>query len=199
MITIAWDIDDVLNDLMNSWFVSRWLPDHQQCRVRYEGLSENPPHRLLGAELNEYLTSLDSFRLSGLYPAMEPLPEVMEWFSLHGEKARHIALTAVPLHASHVSSEWVFRHFGRWIRSFHFVPSKREGMEAPESDKNKGDFLKRTGNIDILVDDNEGNIRDAEAAGVKGILFPRPWNSSRSEMKDVLEKLTELVMEAENK
>lgn len=196
MITIAWDIDDVLNDLMNAWFTNRWLPDHPGCGVKYEGLTENPPHGLLGADLNEYLASLDRFRLSGLYPAMEPVPEVMEWFSEHGGMARHAALTAVPLLAAHVSAEWVMRHFGTWLRSFHFVPSGREDVEAPEYDGNKGDFLKRMNSIDILVDDNENNIRGAEAAGVKGILFPRPWNSSRLEIKDVLEELTGLAVKA---
>ncbi len=50
--TIVWDVDDVLNDLMGSWFFLG-CQDHPECAVTYEDLKEKPPqgsrghHRLL--------------------------------------------------------------------------------------------------------------------------------------------------------
>ena len=57
--TIAWDVDDVLNNLMRAWFEEKWLIDHPECNLLYEGLTENPPHRLLETNVDNYLKSLD--------------------------------------------------------------------------------------------------------------------------------------------
>jgi len=133
MKTIAWDIDDVLNDLMLLWFKQKWVAEHRDCRLRYEELTENPPHKLLEVGLNDYLGSLDEYRLSPLYQQMSPIQEVRGWFVKYGGNFRHIALTAVPLIAAPASAQWVFKNFGTWIRTFHFVPSKRGGQDIPDN------------------------------------------------------------------
>lgn len=189
MITIAWDVDDVLNDLMRSWFEEKWLPAHQKCKKGYEDLKENPPHRILGVSLDEYLQSLDEFRLSEEYPKMNPIQDVMQWFFQHGTKFRHIALTAVPISASPVSAQWVIKNFGKWIRTFHFVPSNRPGENLPEYEKDKSDFLRWFGKVDIFIDDNEKNIKSAEKTGIHCILMPRPWNNQNQSVKEILQSL----------
>ncbi len=189
MKTIAWDVDDVLNDLMRSWFELKWLADHPECAIHYEDITENPPARLLNAPLESYLRSLDEFRLSSLYQQMSPVKEVMSWFEKNGHTFRHIALTAVPRIAASASAQWVFKHFGSWIRTFHFVPSKREGDKMPEYGNDKGDFLKWIQKVDVLVDDSLANIQAARSAGVKGILIPRPWNNSKTSIGEVLREL----------
>ncbi|MGD0281866.1 MAG: hypothetical protein ABSB95_05845 [Dissulfurispiraceae bacterium] len=187
--TIAWDVDDVLNDLMRLWFEQKWIKEHDNCELRYQEIVENPPHRLLGAAIDEYLFSLDEFRLSLLYQQMPPVKEVLSWFEKDGHNFRHIALTAVPLIAASASAQWVFRHFGPWIRTFHFVPSKREGRKTPEYDNDKGAFLKWFGKVDVLVDDSLVNIQAAESAGVKGIIMPRPWNKRETSIGGALREL----------
>jgi hypothetical protein len=189
MKTIAWDVDDVLNDLMRCWFEEKWLPTHQECKKGYEDLKENPPHRILGINLDEYLKSLDEYRLSDEYPRMKPVKDVMDWFFLYGTEFRHIALTAVPINASSISAQWVIKNFGKWIRTFHFVPSKRSQEDIPEYEKEKGDFLQWFGKVDVLIDDNPENIRSAERAGIKGILIPRPWNNQNQSVKEILQSL----------
>lgn len=189
MQTIVWDVDDVLNDLMRVWFEERWLKSHPECAVMYADITENPPHRLLGTSKSEYLRSLDEFRLSDGYQKMSPLSEVREWFLNNGLRFRHIVVTATPLVASPASSSWVFKHFSEWIRTFHFVPSRREGQDIPEYDEDKADFLRWLGKADILIDDNEENIKSAVGLGVKGLLFPRPWNDCKSSIKEQLKKL----------
>lgn len=187
MLTIAWDVDDVLNNLMNVWFEKKWKIEHPECNLKYSEIIENPPHKLLGVSKEGYLTSLDEFRLSNRYRRMQPLPELKNWFLRYGKFFRHIAVTAVPIHAAYVSAEWLLRHFGRWIRTFHFVPSIRKGLRTPRYDKTKKDFLQWLGKVDIFIDDNEANICGCEKIGIKGILFPRPWNSSRLSTREVLE------------
>lgn len=188
MNTIAWDIDDVLNELMRFWFEKAWLPKHPSA-IRYNEITENPPYKLLGVSKEEYLNSLDEFRLSMQYRKMQPVPEVKNWFLQNGEFFQHIAITAVPIHTAYANAEWVFRNFGVWIRTFHVVPSVRKGQRVPQYDKDKKSFLKWIGKIDIFIDDNESNLNGCEKLGIKGILFPRPWNRSKLTIKETLEML----------
>jgi hypothetical protein len=188
MLTIAWDVDDVLNDLMRIWLREEWLPEHPQCRVCYEDLRANPPQSVLGASLEEYLASLDHFRRSR-YAEIEPLAEAAAWFEGYGHAYRHIALTAAPLHAGPVSAAWVLRHYGRWIRSFHFVPSPRPGEALPEYDRSKREFLDWWGKADIVVDDMPANVEAAREIGIRAILMPRPWNGNSATLADAFREL----------
>jgi len=187
MRTIAWDVDDVLNDLMASWY-SRWR-EEKKCSVSYKDLKENPPDRILGIDKRKYLASLDEFRLSPLYEDMPPVHPVLEWFRKNGNRYRHIALTAVPLRASAASACWVLRNFGTWIRTFHFVPSARPGESLPLYDENKAAFIEWVEKIDVFVDDNPEQIRAANVTGVKTILFPRPWNDAEISVDELLGEL----------
>ncbi len=188
MKTIVWDVDDVLNDLMRSWFEEKWLVDHPGCGVRYEELVENTPHRLLGVGVDEYLKSLDKYRLSPSCEDKRPVKEVEEWFLEYGSSYRHVCLTAVPLVAAPTSARWVFRHFGKWIRTFHFTPSMREGR-APEYDRDKAAFLRWVGKVDVMVDDRIENVEAAEGMGIRCLLMPRPWNRARGSVAGMLAAL----------
>lgn len=193
MLTIAWDIDDVLNDLMCQWLNKKWLADHPECGVSFEQITENTPERIIGASLEEYRQSLDGFRLSRDYFLMQPNQEVLEWFERNGNKSRHIALTSVPLKAAHISADWVLSNFGKWIRSFNFVPSPRQGEDIPEYDVSKVDYLKWLGKVDVLVEDSQENIQEAALLGIKGILIKRPWNRSGLLVKDALEEVDKII------
>jgi hypothetical protein len=190
--TIVWDVDDVLNDLMRTWFEKAWLRDHPECRAVYEDIVENPPHGILGASKAEYFASLDAFRLSKAAEEMEPLPETMRWFKQHGRRFRHMVLTGAPIIASPVSAAWVMRHFGWWIRSYHIVPTSPDRGSAPEYDASKKEFLLWWGKGDIMVDDSPRNLDGAREAGLECVLFPRPWNKGKLTISETLEKLAEL-------
>jgi len=189
--TIAWDVDDVLNDLTRAWFEQFWKPAHSDCSLHYDQLVENPPERLLGITRTEYLASLDAFRLSEIASAMKPVSEVLAWFQRHGSSFRHLALTATPLRTAPNSAAWVMRHFGTWIRTFHFVPSPRSGETIPVYDETKADFLRWFGQVDVLVDDNPTNTRAAGQLGIQTILVPRPWNTSQLTLAQTLDVLME--------
>jgi FMN phosphatase YigB (HAD superfamily) len=193
MKTIVWDVDDVLNDFTRRWFEGAWLPAHPDCALRYEQLSENPPHALLHASKSEYLASLDAFRQSALAEDLTPLGPVFDWFCEHGHRSQHVAITATPLRAAPRSAAWVMRHFGRWIRSFHLMPSPREGERLPVYDRSKGELLGRWPHVDVFIDDDPANLASAEAAGIKSLPMPRPWNSCQATLSETLEHLTQLV------
>ena len=193
MLTIAWDVDDILNDLMCFWLVDKWLLEHPDCRVSFKQITENTPERIIKSTLEEYQLSLDSFRLSGAYARLEPNPEILAWFRESGDKARHIALTAVPVKAAHISADWVLKNFGRWIRTFNFIPSLRVDDAAPEYDRSKADYLKWSSKVDVLVEDSEDNISQAKELGIKGILVARPWNKSNLSVKEALTELNKLL------
>ena len=190
MLTIAWDIDDVLNNLMHTWFEEWWKPANTDCVLHYDDLTENPPHQLLELELDQYLQSLDAFRLSGHYEKMQPNPKILEWFEKHGSSYRHMALTAVPRIAASVSASWVLRHFGDWIRTFHFVPSPRPNDIPTPYESTKAHYLRWLNRINIFIDDHAGNIQAVKTMGIYGIMPARPWNSSGMKIEEILESLT---------
>ena len=189
MKTIVWDVDDVLNDLMRDWLEQQWLPQHPESVADYSEITENPPHHILGVSREDYLESLDEFRLTRMAD-LAPVPEVRRWFDRHGPKFRHVVLTAVPLRAAHISAEWVTRHFGRWIRSFHFVPSPRQDDPPFHYDQSKGEFLRWLGLGDIIVDDHPVNLVAVANLGLSAVLFPRPWNNGSQSISDLLQQLS---------
>ena len=193
MLTIVWDVDDVLNSLMRDWFECGWKPANPACPLKYEDLTENPPDRVLGISRREYLDSLDRFRLSPAARQMAPNPEVLAWFRIHGAAFRHIALTARPLDTAPAAAEWVMRHFGDYIRVFGVVPC-RSVPETPAYDQTKSDFLDWWGRGDILVDDSTENIAGAQRIGLSGVLFGQPWNAgARSPLDALTETLVKLA------
>jgi hypothetical protein len=191
MMTIVWDIDDVLNHLMQEWFEREWKPAHPQCGLGYAGIRANPPHHILGIDESEYLDSLDRFRLSEAGRQMAPDASVLEWFAAHGRGLRHVALTSRPLEVAGAAAEWVLRHFGAYIRAFGVAPC-RSGANTPRYDASKSEFLAWWGKADLLVDDNRENIAAAAELGIRGVLFPQPWNGGGS-VRSALMELTELA------
>jgi hypothetical protein len=192
MLTIVWDVDDVLNDLMYQWFHLGWKREHMGCAKEYSDLSENPPHDALGTTREEYLASMDAFRRSEAGVKLTPNAEVLGWFAAHGSRCRHIALTARPLETAPDVAHWVMRHFGTWIRCFGVVPTRNvEGV--PLYDRGKGDYLRWLGKGDVLVDDARDNLKQAAEMGMKSFAWPQPWNDSRMTTAEILGELQALA------
>jgi hypothetical protein len=193
MKTIAWDVDDTLNDFTHVWFHDWWLPRQSKVAMEYSQLTENPPSRVLGISDSEYLASLDSFRITETTGKVKPLDQVLDWFQKYGEKTRHIALTATPMIAAPISAAWVMRHFGQWIRSYNVIPSMRSGQHVPVYDRSKTEFLSWFGKVDILVEDNKTNLESAKNAGYITIGIPQPWNNIQGSLEDALSQLTAYI------
>ncbi len=187
--TIVWDIDDVLNDLTRAWLETAWRPAHPQCRLIYRELTANPPHRLLGISRQEFLVSLDRFRLSKEAEAMTPEPELADWFARYGNRYRHVALTARPRHTVFPAFQWVEKHFGAWFQTYAFVPSRRPGLPSHQPDRNKGDYLAWLEKVDFFVDDDQNNCDAAKRLGIKALLVARPWNGGDGNVKDILNSI----------
>ena len=193
MLTIVWDVDDVLNDLMYQWFTNWWLAQAPACTVTYAELSRNPPDKALGISLATYLDSLDMFRGTDRALNMEPNPEVLEWMRQQGARFRHIALTARPLGSAPDVAHWVMKHFGAWIRNVGVVPT-RAAEDVPVYDRTKGDYLKWLRCGDIMVDDSIENLRQAQSLGMKTLLYPQPWNNRRLTVATLLQELSNLAV-----
>ena len=84
-----------------------------------------------------------------------------------------MALTARPLDSAASASEWVFRHFGGYIRAFGVVPSRLRPGE-PLYDSDKSEFLQWLRGADVLVDDGPENIERASRAGIH-VKDSRTW------------------------
>jgi hypothetical protein len=195
MLTVVWDVDDVLNDLTYQWFVYGWLAEHSDCRISYKELTCNPPHDVLGVDRSEYLSSMDDFRRTERARNMAPNREVLTWFHKEGHRFRHLALTARPLETAPDVAHWVMRHFGSWIRSFGVVPT-RAAEGVPVYDRSKGEYLAWLGRGDVLVEDSTDNIIEAESLGLRTLQTAQPWNNSKLTMTSVLRRLTQLAGES---
>jgi len=185
--TIIWDIDDVLNDCMRTWLEKCWLPAHPERLMKFEEIRENPPHRLLGVAREEYLASLDAFRLSPQAQAMVPDVHLMAWFRNHGFSFRHIALTARPRKTVSPAIEWVLRHFGEWFQTFSFVPAQRPGDAPGHPDRDKAGFLSWLGKADYFIDDSPENVESAQCLGIAAFLVARPWNKGGLPLWSIVE------------
>ena len=187
MKTIVWDIDDVLNDCTKIWLESYWLPSHPDCTLKYENLTENPPHGLLGVKREEYLASLDGFRLSPQAQMMIPDAHLLNWFKKNGVRFRHIALTARPRKTVYPAIEWVLRYYSEWFQTFSFVPAERPGEPPGHPERDKGDFLSWLGKAGYFIDDSPDNVMAAKKLGIEAFLVARPWNSGGLALRDILE------------
>jgi hypothetical protein len=190
---VIWDVDDVLNELMREWFEAWWLPRNPGCTARYGDIAANPPHGVLGISEREYLASLDEFR-TARFAELRPRPEVAEWFAAHGDRAHHVALSAPPEPFAHMSAAWVIKNFGRWIRTFAFVPARRGRPEVADPHAAKRDYLQWLGRGDVFLDDRQVNVDAARELGLAGIVVPQPWNaSSHGSFGAALEELTAVL------
>src|SRR2546423_4680451 len=190
---VIWDVDDVLNELMREWFDEWWRPGHPECVHCYADIAANPPHSVRGISEAAYLSSLDAFR-EERFAKLTPRREVVEWFSEHGHRGHHVALSAPPESFAHLSAAWVIKHFGQWIRTFAFVPAQRGRPDVSEARIAKGDYLEWLGHGDVFLDDREANVEGARALGLKGIVVPQPWNgSSYGSLQAALLDLTALI------
>ncbi len=179
MLTVVWDVDDVLKDLMFQWLTHGWKIEHPGCRPRYEELTANPPHEVLGVSREEYLASMDAFRKMDLALEMRPNPAVLAWFGNHGRRFRHIPLAARPLETAPDVAHWVMSHFGTWIRCFGVVPT-RTTDGAPMYDRSKAECLQWLKQGDVLIDDSIENLSQAACLGLQTLLYRQPWNDGVS-------------------
>lgn len=188
MLTLLWDVDDVLNDLTRRWFEDAWLVGHPDLALTYDQLTEQPAARLLGVSLDEYMFSLDEYR-NRQYLQLRPDPEVVGWFEEHGSHYRHAALTATPMKHAPAVAEWVMHHFGHWIRAFAIVPSPRADDRHPKYDLDKGSAAEWLGFAGVFIDDNPANIEAVAARGLRTIVVPRPWNSATRPVPEAIDLL----------
>ena len=185
---IIWDIDDVLNHLMNSW-LSDWQQETNDHSIKFTNLTENPPHNILGINLESYYESLDVFRNSEIARSQKPNQVLIEWFRKYGSLHTHIALTARPLQTMANQAWWIYHNFGQWIHTVAVVPALRD-TETNQRFKNKAQYIQWLGKGDIFVDDNAENVAAVAKLGLRSFLFPQPWNKNQQSEHEFIEDLT---------
>jgi len=174
--TIVWDVDDVLNNLMEEWL--NFYNSRNHTNFCYKQLTENPPHKILGITKEKYLNSLDTFRNLS-YQFLSPNAMLLKWFKNQGYKFYNIALTSTPLYSAELSAYWVMKYFGEYIREFVFIPSKRNNKKHTVYYETKADWIYRRGGIDFFIDDNENNINQVVRMcnNVSCDILQQPWNN----------------------
>lgn len=190
MLTIAWDVDDVLNNLMQAWLED--FCEQKNIEFEYENIVTNPPHELLGISLAEYHTSLDEFRKSKKALYLNPNPQIIEWMEKNQNKFKHITLSGTSTETAKYGAFWVMKNFSKWINSYNIVPSYRAGENFVRQNETKKDFLQWMNVVDILIEDNQKNYEDAKSLGIKSFLVARPWNKGGQSIEEILKELNKL-------
>ena len=185
MTILVWDIDDVLNELTAQWLATI---SHNTISTKHQ-LTNPDFHTFLGWSRDEYLHSIDNYRLDH-YRDLAP-NELVIGFMSETQFCSHILLTATPLISAPHSAEWALRHFGSLIDGILIAPSTRPGVQSTRM--SKLDHIARitaTGEAVLCIDDLPANITQAHQSGAEGILWPQPWNNSSSTIDSVLNFIT---------
>ena len=185
---IIWDIDDVLNNLMDSWLTA-WQQEANNYAIKFFELTENPPHKIMGIDLETYYKLLDTFRNSEKAKEMKPNQSLLNWFCKYGSHHDHIALTARPLNTMSNQAWWTYQNFGKWIHTLAVVPSLRDTANNLKF-RNKAEYIAWFNKGDIFVDDNTENVKAVAKLGLNSFLFPQPWNQNNQSEAEFIEKFT---------
>jgi 5'(3')-deoxyribonucleotidase len=195
MKTIVWDVDEVLNNLVIEW-LEYWKVLFPDCKITYDQITNYSLKKVLNAPSNEILQSIDDFKFLGFFTDLKPNQKILKWFEEYGKYFHHIALTSCSLRTSHISASWVYENFGRWIRSFHCIPSSREGKEDIIYDINKAEYIKRIEDVDIFIDDCPENCEKVQDLyhGIKIFTPKKPWNTGTGiDIEEILREITKLI------
>lgn len=183
---VAWDVDDVLNDLTQQWM--DWVG---LSPAKLDGPLQGPGDYAINSGWleDEYLESLDRFRMEK-YAALEPRTQLQEWLK-ENQRAHvvHVAITRTPLRAAAPVSDWVMRNFGAWIHAFIVCPSARVDDDADLIRRTKAEWLQLFQGEGTLIDDTPENLEKLPPGWVP-LLFPAPWNIAHGER---IETVTESV------
>jgi hypothetical protein len=174
---------------MADWLVMLSGTSASTVLPEYHQLTVNPPHELCGMSINEYLQSLDHFRLSLRASQMEVRQPVLSWFMSQGHRFEHHVLTARPRTTVSAAAEWVFSRLGTWVRHFHFVPAVRADDPLPDSGDSKSRVISSIGGSDYFVDDLESNISQSQHLVRHCLTVPQPWNRQSLSLVDVLNQI----------
>ncbi|MCC7423578.1 MAG: hypothetical protein IT428_25185 [Planctomycetaceae bacterium] len=156
------------------------LVDFISAAVRLHGhghrLAEWPTgiwedHSVLGLTPADFWGPIETHGAK-FWAELEPYPWALELY----EQLREIAPVTIASspnqdpHCLEGKVQWLQKRFGRRFRDFLIGPPKH--------------LMARPGTV--LVDDSPRMIREFNAAGGRGILFPQPWNDNHPHRQDPL-------------
>lgn len=153
---IAFDIDDVLADLVPAW-LAKYNADYQDTLKRQDITAWDITQFVkpaCGTKIYDYLSE-------DLYDNVQPLPGALDAVRLARKCGKVIFVTSC--HPSHMGRKF------RWLNNHGFNVTKEEYVEC--SDKSL--IL-----ADIMIDDNPVNLEGFH--GKEKILYDQPWNRDSS-------------------
>lgn len=193
---VVWDIDDVLNPLMEDWLEHQKSIERIDASLTYDSLIDPDFSRTLNWGRNRFLESLDEFRLQSQSKLL-PNQMIQNWFANQSKnQIRHVALTATPRIVSEISKKWLQVNFGSHITDYFLAPSARDNDNLPRM--TKLDFYRQfTSDFErvIAIDDRPDNLKNARTAGASTLCWPQPWNDSLLDSEETLKALSRIIFE----
>ena len=124
---MAWDIDDVLNELMRNWLEQEWLYRNPASVLTYQQLLSNPPHQICRVSLSNTRPHLTSFAKTGIWSCRRA-PKSAPGFSSTGPDSAMLRLLRRQDDLPRRQRSGFFAILG--TGSEHFISFLRKGQQT---------------------------------------------------------------------
>lgn len=158
------DIDDVKADFAPAFFKHY----NEQHGTNYSAADlKNPDYgTLIGGDRENVKKALDEFYESKAFQQMQPIPEAQECIPLLAQKHTLVVISARAEKIQEYTREWINKNFPNCFSDIHFTTAK--GTK-------KADLCIKLC-VDVFIEDNPVYAGECAAAGIKVLLFDKPWN-----------------------
>lgn len=176
--TIAIDIDDVLSDTFTNFIAyydrKEGIALEKKDFMNYPWIDKN------GDMDKRMAMRAAEFIESGLLATHKPIRGSRQAVASLAKEHILIPITSRDLNFKPATIDWVEKYFPNQFKRIFF------SSEIPSQEilGGKGDVCRHIG-AEILIDDYQEYIIDADKHGIKGIIFTQPWNLNQAENSNI--------------
>lgn len=171
---IAFDIDDVLSDLVPA--LARFHNERYGTSLRKEDFHSYRFAEVLGGTDEEAIKKIWEFLDNPLFAQVPPTKDSVEVIKELAKKHRIISITSRHRKYEDLTREWIARHFPNCIGSIYFSHNSYVDFG---NNKRKVDYCLEF-NVKTLVEDSLEYAIECRKAGIDVLLLDQPWNKSES-------------------
>lgn len=177
--TIAIDIDDVLADFFPS-FISYYNSLHKTNYAKNQFHTNNWWEIVGGTPAEVIGIAYRDFAYQGKMRHLEVFSGAVAAINKIKKNHKLIIVTGRAKEISRDTDYWLTKHFSGCFNDIHFIRSE---ILKPEIES-KYEICKKVG-ANIMIEDDDNNVRHFTEEGIKVILFDQPWNQSIKSSKSI--------------
>jgi uncharacterized HAD superfamily protein len=169
LMIIACDIDDVLVDLCSA--VAAFHNARYGTDLRVEDFTSHRAWEVWGGTREEMIDKMDVFFATGAFESLPLVDGAADALRQLSRRHKLVAVTGRPDELSGVTRALLDREFGGLFLAIHHTNFFTHARAA----RSKADVCREIG-AEIMIEDVPDHAIDCANAGMRVILFDRPWN-----------------------